>query len=395
MRIKRLTLKNFRNYRELDLEIPSGVVLFVGDNGQGKTNLIEAIHLCLRGSSFRVGKAETFVQQSGDELASFSMARAELTRNHLNHDLSWSTKLGKQTLEWNGKRATGVALAREFPIVLFSPESLASIKEGPDLRRQLVDDVLITHSATAVGILREFQKVLRTRNRVLRDFKKGDTPREETLRLLESLDPIFLPISAELASMRIEALKALSPDLQDAFKAVLQSDHRIEVEYLISQKAADHFDRAKILNAMHQRTLELRTAELDSGLTLVGPHRHDIRFLFAGKDSRYFCSQGQQRALILSYKMAQIMYHYRSHQIYPFLLLDDVLSELDPERRANLVKFLKGIPSQIFLTTTDLAFSLSPGFGDRNLSVFRIENGAVSSARNSSEGVRRGFDSSP
>src|SRR5262249_11042220 len=154
---------------------------------------------------------------------------------------------------------------------------------------------------------------------------------------------------------------------------------------------ANDWDRLKILDIMHQRSLDLRSKELDSGMTLVGPHRHDIRFLFAGKDSRYFCSQGQQRALILSYKMAQIMYHSRTHQVFPFLLLDDVLSELDPDRRTNLVRFLKVIPSQIFLTTTDLSFSLD--FGDRSLSVFRIENGVIAGARDS-ESLRRNIDSS-
>jgi DNA replication and repair protein RecF len=126
---------------------------------------------------------------------------------------------------------------------------------------------------------------------------------------------------------------------------------------------------------MHKRTLELRDSELNSGSSLVGPQRHDIRVLFAGKDSRFFCSQGQQRALILSFKMAQILYHHRSYEVYPFLLLDDVLSELDPVRRTNLVKFLRDIPAQIFLTTTDLSFSTD--FGDRRINVFNIENGHV------------------
>jgi DNA replication and repair protein RecF len=121
--------------------------------------------------------------------------------------------------------------------------------------------------------------------------------------------------------------------------------------------------------------MELRESEIQSGLSLVGPHKHDIRILFAGKDSRFFCSQGQQRALILSFKMAQILYHQRAHQVHPFLLLDDVLSELDPVRRSNLVAFLKDIPAQIFLTATDLSFPMD--FGSHRLSVFRIEDGTV------------------
>lgn len=398
MRITRLTLKNFRNYRDLDLEIPPGVIVFLGNNGQGKTNLVEAIHLLLRGGSFRAGKSETFIMHERELVAPFSSVRAKLTRGGLSHDIAWAVKAGHQRLEWNEKKTTGIQVARQFPIVLFSPESLSAIKEGPELRRELIDDLLITHSPTAVGILREYNKVLRTRNKVLKDFKRGDASREETEMLLESLDPIFLPLGGELASMRLEALKALTPDLQRALKTVLETEASLAVDYLISNLPANDWNRAQIVDAMHQRTGELRSSELESGITLVGPHRHDIRFVFAGKDSRYFCSQGQQRALILSYKMAQIMYHYRSHQVYPFLLLDDVLSELDPDRRTNLVKFLKDIPSQIFLTTTDLAFRLAQDLsnsGDRSVSVFRIDNGVISSAGNATESLRRGFDSSP
>jgi DNA replication and repair protein RecF len=234
---------------------------------------------------------------------------------------------------------------------------------------------------------------LRTRNRILKDHRSGKSTRPASLRLLESLDGVFFPLAVELSLLRLQALKALSPDLIEAFRFVLSSPASVEIDYLISGRNATDWNRSEIMDAMHQRGLELRTQELETGVTLVGPHRHDIRFLFAGKDSRYFCSQGQQRALILSYKMAQIMYHQRTHQVCPFLLLDDVLSELDPDRRTNLVRFLKEAiqtPSQIFLTTTDSALL---DFGDTNLSVFRIEDGVIASARNS-ESLRRSVDSS-
>ena len=154
--------------------------------------------------------------------------------------------------------------------------------------------------------------------------------------LLESLEASFLPLAAELTVARLEALTAMQPDFQRALNFVLdQTNVDISVEYVISGSNAYSWKRAEILSALHQRALELRERELSSGISLVGPQRHDIRILFSGKDSRYFCSQGQQRALILSFKMAQILYHHRAYQIYPFLLLDDVLSELDPIRRSR------------------------------------------------------------
>lgn len=390
MRLKHLKLKNFRSYSQLDLDIPSGVVVFVGDNGQGKTNLVEAIYLLVRGESFRAGTAETYVKHSSPN----SLVKATIEKNNLVDEIQWTSKLGQKRLELNGKKTSGLQLSREFPVVLFSPESLASIKEGPEFRRLLVDEVLITHSAPSVEILKEYRKCLKTRNRVLKDFRQGKTAKPAALRLLESLDGVFFPLAIELTSQRMMALRALEPNLKEAFQYFLDAKVAVDIEYLISGRHANDWNRSQLMDAMHQRALELRSQELEMGLTLVGPHRHDIRFLFAGKDSRYFCSQGQQRALILSYKMAQIMYHHRTHQVFPFLLLDDVLSELDPDRRTNLVRFLTeeiSAPSQIFLTTTDSALL---DFGDRNLCVFRIEDGVIASARNS-ESLRRSIDSSP
>ncbi len=379
MKFSSLRLKNFRNYKDLKLEFPSGVVVFYGPNGQGKTNLMEAFHFLLRGESFRPYSIDSLLTQpegQGSVRAQTAILEAQLTQKGLNHDVKMTVTDGKKSVVWNNNRVSSSALARHFPVVLFSPESLGAIKDGPQARRQLVDDVVLSHSHASLKILKDFAKALKTRNRVLKDFQTGVTPRGQTLALLESLDPSYLPLATELTMARLGALKALSADFSRAVSYVLDQENvDISVEYLISSLDVGDWGRSDILSAMHKRTLELRDSELRSGTSLVGPQRHDIRVLFAGKDSRFFCSQGQQRALILSFKMAQILYHHRSYEVYPFLLLDDVLSELDPNRRTNLVKFLRDIPAQIFLTTTDLSFSTD--FGDRRINVFNIENGTV------------------
>jgi DNA replication and repair protein RecF len=283
---------------------------------------------------------------------------------------------GRREAVWNGRRVSGDRLTKHFPLVLFSPESLLAIKQGPEARRTLLDDVVMTHAPSSFKIIKEFRRALKTRNRVLKDFKRGLTPRDQAHDLIESIDPLFLPLAVELTTARLESLRALQDDFSRAIRFVLErQDVDISVEYLISQQNALVWSRSDLLSAMHKRSIELRSQELESGQSLIGPQRHDIRILFSGKDSRFFCSQGQQRALILSFKMAQILYHHRSYEVYPFLLLDDVLSELDPVRRTNLVKFLRDIPAQIFLTTTDLSFSTD--FGDRRINVFNIENGQV------------------
>lgn len=376
MQFDRLRLRNFRNYRELDLQIPSGVVVFLGPNGQGKTNLMEAFHFLLRGESFRPATTQSLIRTQPEGVANAALCEAWLTQNGLKHDVKLTFAGQRRQLQWNNNATSSSRLARQFPLVLFSPESLAAIKEGPEERRRLLDDVLMTHSAASVKVLKDFKRALKMRNRILKDHVQERLPTAEAHRLLESLDPIYLPLATELTVARLQALKALNEDFKRAASAVLKlTDVDISVEYVVSGEDVQAWSRADLLSAMHNRSLELRGSELRSGTSLVGPHKHDIRILFSGKDSRFFCSQGQQRALILSFKMAQILYHHRSYQVYPFLLLDDVLSELDPIRRTNLVGFLRDIPAQIFLTTTDLSFSMD--FGDRRPHVFDIERGTV------------------
>lgn len=376
MRLDSIRLRNFRNYSDLSLEIPSGVVIFCGANGEGKTNLMEAFHFLLRGESFRPCTTTSLLKHQDHSIAQAAVIEGKVRQKNLNHDLKMTFANGRKSVLWNNNPTNSSALARQFPVVMFSPESLSAIKEGPDLRRQLLDDVVLTHSSASVKILKDFKRALKMRNRILKDSQQERLPVVEARRLLESLDPIYLPLATELTVARLTALRDLQEDFKRAAGAVLQlSNVDISVDYVVSSQNVHGWSRSDLLSALHKRSLELRETELRSGASLVGPHKHDIRILFSGKDSRFFCSQGQQRALILSFKMAQILYHYRSYQVYPFLLLDDVLSELDPIRRANLVGFLRDIPAQIFLTTTDLSFSMD--FGARGLNVFDVEKGTV------------------
>ncbi len=377
MQVRKLKLDNYRNYLDLDLEFPPGVVVFHGANGQGKTNLMESFHFLMRGESFRpaqranlIGPIQTNVSEP------FARVHANLNQNGLDHDLQMMIKGHSISLVHNSKRTTAAVMAKKFPIVMFSPESLGAIKSGPEERRRLIDSLLATHKSNSDRLLRDFRRALRTRNRILRDYRSGAMEKLQATALLESLDGTYFPLSAELAYCRMEAIQTLLPELNRAAKFVLESPNvDISVEYLVSGQNALGWSRSELLTSMHTRGQQLRAAELAGGISLVGPHKHDIRILFTGKDSRFYCSQGQQRALILSVKMAQILYHYQAYQVYPLLLLDDVLSELDPIRRTNLVQFLQDVPAQIFLTTTDLSFARD--FGDRKMSLYRIENGCV------------------
>jgi len=190
------------------------------------------------------------------------------------------------------------------------------------------------------------------------------------------LNKIYLLLSTHLTTARVKTLHALQPELQHAMRSILDENAaEISVDYVISSASAYNWSESEIFDALHKRHRELASQELTLGSSLVGPHKHDIKLLFSGNDSRFYCSQGQQRALILALKIAQIVYHHRVHQTYPVVLLDDVMSELDAKKRVNLIKFLERISAQILITSTDLTWSDHFGM-DRN-SVFQVLDGQV------------------
>lgn len=378
MLLKELSLRHFRNYDHLSLKLHPGVNLFVGENGQGKTNLVEAVYFLLRGSSFRPGAQDVLLQRGA--LRPQASLRADIMRKTLSHRLAVQIIEKKKIVTLDNKPTTFAKVSSLYPTVLFSPESLASIKEGPEARRVLVDEFLVTQGEQKGKTVSEFRRSLQMRNRILKNGLNGLYSTEQTKEIISALDEIYLPLAAKLAHERVLALRTLLPFMQEAMRLIAPKDLvDISVDYVISDHSAVDWELYEILDSLRNRLKSLRNSELAGGQSLVGAHKHEIRFLSAGNDARYFSSQGQQRALILGFKMAQIMYHYQAFKIHPVLLLDDVLSELDATKGANLLKFLEGIRSQIFLTTTDISFPFD--FSTSGLKVFRLSSGQVESLR--------------
>lgn len=374
MRVERLALTNFRNYRSLELEVSSGVTFFVGDNGQGKTNLIEAIHVLLKGNSFRTHHKENLISSNHDEKR--TRIETEIKKDNLNFDIKLLLDKNKKEFFINEKKSKPTIAQENFPLVLFSPESLSAIKEGPEVRRNLVDDLIAFVYPEKTHLLYDFKKILMQRNKILRDFRDGIQRDGPHLAVLESLTEIFLRLAAELSSLRVKSLEILTPLLSETLKSIMNSQNvDISVDYVMSGQRANELSYDQIYNALREREQQLRPAELESGVSLVGPHKHDISFLWNRKDSRFYCSQGQQRALILAFKMAQINYHENRFKVAPLLLLDDVLSELDAERRSHLVSYLQDLKSQIFLTSTEPDFARD--LKKPELKLFKIQQGQL------------------
>ncbi|MEK6774829.1 MAG: DNA replication and repair protein RecF [Bdellovibrionota bacterium] len=372
MYFKKIRLKDFRNFSDQTFKFSSGINFLVGENGQGKSNLLEALTLFTQGESFRYGDNSSLIKENAEE----SLVTTEVENLNLEYELKLSILKSRRHFLINEKKISALDLKKKFNSVIFSPESLSTIKESSDLRRHLVDDLLVSISSQNAELIYDFRKALKTRNRILKDFVEKLQSQETTERLLESLDPSYFRLAAELTKARILALKEIQSEFNNAMQYISKNKTvDISVEYLVSDENIMDFLPQKIIDSMQNRSEELRSAEMASGGTLVGPHKHQILFLYGQKDSRFYCSQGQQRAIILSFKMAQVVYHRRVHGEYPVLLLDDVLSELDSTKKEALILFLHEIKTQTFITTTDL--TLPESFHVEQTAVISIRDGKI------------------
>jgi DNA replication and repair protein RecF len=371
MVLKSLLLSRFRNFNAAQIEFNSRLNIIIGDNGQGKTNILEAIYLLTEGESFRYAKNENLIQLG----ANAAFIRAKIESNELDYALSLKITEAKKDLSVNDKPLSHSKLKR-ISSVLFSPESLNIIKESADERRLLADQLVEQTTLNGSSVLREYKKVLRTRNRLLKDISEEKINHTMGVDTLESLNTSFLKLAAELTHLRITTLNEIRPEVEKAINNIHFSNSvKFDFKYIMSDLDHHDSDLEKIVFYLQKRMQELASAELKSGVSLVGPHKHDITFLYNGNDSRFYCSQGQQRSIILAYKMAQIVYHFRVHGFYPFLLLDDVLSELDLTKQESLISTLNQTETQKFLSSTDV--SLLSKLSMDKASVFKIRDGQI------------------
>ncbi len=367
-----LDIHQFRNIESMHLKFHPHLNILVGDNGQGKTNILEALCLLSSGESFRFAENINLIRH-GQAVARI---KGLSKQKDLSYFLQMTLEAHKKNLLVNEKKLSLTQIAAQVGHVLFSPESLNVIKESSDHRRKLVDEILLQTNRSSHTVVTHFRKVLRTRNKVLKNYVDQTQNLQQTQFLLESLEPSFLKAAQDLTYERLKLLREILPFINNAMSYIHQENSvDISVKYLISGEDCFAKTTEEIYGAMYKRLLELRSAELATGHSLIGPHKHDIQFLFGGEDSRTYCSQGQQRTLILSFKIAQIVYHRKVTGTNPILMLDDVLSELDHRKRQQLISFLKEIKAQVFLTTTDL--SVPEGFESGDYTLFPIQNGKL------------------
>ncbi len=363
MHITGLKTENFRNLQDGCLLPCQGVNVIYGGNAQGKTNLLEALWLFTGGHSFRGAKdAELPRLSPGGEA---NEPRASLFLDFFSEGRQQAAALnienGRRSSVINGvKKKTGTALVGKLRGVIFSPEHLLLIKEGPARRRSFLDGALCQLKPGYAGMLSLFQRALAQRNALLKDMVRYP----ELSDTLEVWDARFAKLGAEVMAERGAYVKRLAPKVQEIYGGISKGREELFVSYAPAVKAG--YEQALLGELARTRRSDVR-----AGFTTMGPHRDDLDITLNGVSARAYGSQGQQRSAVLALKLAEAEALSTLTGETPVVLLDDVMSELDQSRQDYLLNHLHG--RQVFITCCSPETVSLMETGRR----FRVEAGRV------------------
>ena len=355
MKLKQVKLKNFRNYKDTTVEFDDGINFLVGDNAQGKTNLLESIYFCAMGKSFKNIKEKLLINFDSNNASinlNFSTLAGEKTIDiFLSNETKKTVKINKLPI------SKLTQLIETLNVVLFSPDELKLVKEVPEDRRKFLDISISQFDKAYMFELIRYEQILKQRNCVLKSFQS----RENKIEQLKIWTPQLINSAELIINKRIKFIEKLNNIAKNIHKEIKEEEN-LDIFYCIDK----NIDIKNYLSNLFQNNLE---KELQMQHTLFGPHRDDIIFKINNKDCKYFCSQGQQRTVSLSLKLALMEIVKEYNHEYPVVLLDDVLSELDENRQLKLLKITRKY--QTFITAT----SIQPNF--KNYNAIFITNGSV------------------
>jgi DNA replication and repair protein RecF len=333
--LRRLQLRNHRNYAHLDLAPGPGVNVFIGANGQGKTNLLEAVAMLALSSSPR---ARRDIEVVGP-VAPATRIEAEVESGgsvvELAIALSIEGDRARRVIDVDGARRRAFDLPGRFRVTLFWPDDLGLVKAGPELRRRFLNQMLVQVEPGYARALAGLKRVLEQRNSLLKRMAAGDGGGD----VLEAWDEELIRIGGEVSAARSQAVRELEPEAARCHSEIAPGE-RLEIEYLGPP--------ADLAQAVQNSLPE----DLRRGSTSIGPHRDDMRVLLDGREARAYGSQGEQRTAVVSLKLAESALVARRTGERPVLLLDDVLSELDGARRAALLRQVAG-QGQVIITSVE------------------------------------------
>jgi DNA replication and repair protein RecF len=361
MFVKRVRLTNFRNYKNAEVELSPGVNLLHGSNGQGKTNLVEAVNFFASLSSHRVAGTTPLIKQ-GEQTAIISLELAHeekelLLEFELNADSPNRARLNKSPV------AKSKDILGYLNSVIFAPEDLDIVKRDPTNRRAFLDQLIVQFSPRMLGVYSDYERVLKQRNTLLKSARATGT-KGDALSTLSAWDESLVKTGSEIISARVMITEKLSPGLISNYEAIaksnneprmfikssilgstlLDSDESDDAEYLETP------DREQIAKLFREKLERLRPKELERGITLVGPHRDDLVLILGSLPTKGYASHGESWSYALALRLASLeILKVESRLGDPILILDDVFAELDADRRAKLAELVQG-NEQVIIT---------------------------------------------
>ncbi len=368
MECNRIKIRNFRNIEEAELSFDAGVNILVGDNAQGKTNLLEAIGFTAIGKSFRTNHEEELIR-FGEDFAEVSLDFTDSVRQQ---NITVRMMPGhRRRIEQNRVKVARLSdIVGAFRTVLFCPTHLSLIREGPGERRNYLDIALSQLYPVYLKSLQQYNQILKQRNKLIRSAPEDRRTFDSTVEFWSSQ---LAHQAAQIARYRMRYLKRAAPYIASCFAEMTNEREVPTVVYAGSSHAEpeEYEDVGATGKAYFDLLMKNHDREIGAGSTLWGIHKDDIDILLNGRSARAFASQGQQRSLALAMKLAEGEVCFEVTGERPVFLFDDVFSELDASRRAYLSGKISG--RQVIITTCE-PFGISGG------KLIRVENGRYTEA---------------
>lgn len=367
MKINWIRLINYRNYANKYLKFSPATNIVLGKNARGKTNLLEAIFTCAIGKSMRTSK-DSDVIKWGEEKGKIELeVEKDFGRTRIEIYLF---KSSKKAIKINGIPIKRMGeLLGELRCVFFAPDELKLIKESPEDRRRFMDIDLSQTSKNYFYLLNKYEKVISSRNKILKENRDKPSPSDDFKRMLSVYNQQLAECAAKITLARNNFIISLKPFAQKAHAFLTKNEETLTLKYENSLKLdeltytkSDVEDFKEKFLSLYEKSFE---KDVNLGYTVVGPHRDDIKVYLNDIDVRSFGSQGQQRTAALSLKLAELEIIKTHTGEMPILILDDVLSELDLSRRTRLLKFCS--LTQTFISSTDKPDKVS------NANIIKIE----------------------
>lgn len=360
MKIKRHSVKNFRNITELELPFDGGVTVISGKNGQGKTNLLESIWLLTGARSFRTNLDEYLIKKG----CAFSIIDSDFFSQGRDNNFRMTiSDKGRLISQNGGTPQKAAAMAGTFICVAFAPSQMEIVKGSPEKRRKFIDTALGQLYPTYITSLKKYNRVLFQRNSLLKDCYSVSA----ALDMLDVFDLSLSEAAVSITEHRRAFVQRLLPYAQEYYRKISDDGEQMSFYYDSAMFGTEKPD----IGQAKQELLKCRADDIRAGFSTKGPHRDELVIINDGADARAFASQGQLRSTVLAMKLSEAKLFEEIAEERPLLLLDDVLSELDSERQNFLIECIKD--EQAIVTGCDET-SISQ---KTNCTIYKISEGAI------------------